>query len=110
MNKQHFYKTKIPTFDRTIINTTQLNTQIKKEENINTPRIYKYKTYLRGLQFTIKGRLKGARRARTMVERYGTIGPNTYRKQSFSNQKIIFTKWGTWSLTTSLYRNNDQKL
>ena len=65
------------------------------------------KSYLKGLQLTLKGRLKGARRARKMTNHHGSIGPNTYRKRSKSNQQTIYTKWGTWNLKTSLSRTTN---
>jgi hypothetical protein len=52
----------------------------------------KPKTVLRGLQIVIKGRIKGARRARTNKNEFGSIGPNSYNKRSRSNQLPIFTK------------------
>jgi len=65
------------------------------------------KSYLKGLQLTLKGRLKGARRARKMTNHHGSIGPNTYSKRSKSNQQTIYTKWGTWNLKTSLSRTTN---
>jgi len=50
------------------------------------------KSYLKGLKLTLKGRLKGARRARKMTNHHGSIGPNTYSKRSKSNQQTIYTK------------------
>jgi hypothetical protein len=39
-----------------------------------------------------------------MTEGHGSVGPNSYKIRSRSNQQTIFTKWGTWSLKTSLSR------
>jgi ribosomal protein S3 len=47
---------------------------------------------MRGLQISVKGRLKGARRARAMTEGHGSVGPNSYKIRSRSNQQTIFTK------------------
>jgi hypothetical protein len=66
--------------------------KFKKGTTPKPPRKIKKQSYLKGLRFSIKGRLKGARRARTMIHRYGSIGPNTYNKRSNSNQQVIFTK------------------
>ena len=71
------------------VKTRRLNSYKKAPK---PPHKLKKESYLKGLRFSIKGRLKGARRARTMVNRYGSIGPNTYNKRSKSNQQVIFTK------------------
>jgi hypothetical protein len=69
-------------------------------------------TRLKGWQLSVKGRLKGARRARKMQRHFGSTGPNTFNKPSQSNQRVIFTKWGAWNLRTSLSRSthNDKPL
>jgi len=62
------------------------------------------KTKLGGLLVTLKGRLKGIRRARKTVLYTGTVAPNTLDCQVYSHQKPIPTKWGIWNLKVHLSR------
>lgn len=97
MSKHEFYKKQSIEKQLTIPNELLIIRMKKllKFKNAKTPkpaRKLKKQSYLKGLRFSIKGRLKGARRARTIINRHGSIGPNTYNKRSKSNQQVIFTK------------------
>jgi hypothetical protein len=50
------------------------------------------RTGLIGLNLSIVGRLKGARRASKLQKHFGPIGPNSYNKRSKTNMVPIFTK------------------
>lgn len=50
------------------------------------------KSNLKGLSLSIRGRLKGARRARSYGYTYGTIGPNSLNQRSKTTKEPIFTK------------------
>ena len=94
IRQQKYLKMTIKALVKLFISTEKIKVRYKK-------------SYLKGLQFTLKGRLKGARRARKMSKHHGSIGPNTYNKRSKSNQQTIYTKWGTWNLKTSLSRTTN---
>lgn len=71
---------------------------------LNKKRSLFKKTKLKGLQVSLKGRLKGVRRARKNIKHFGTVAPNSLRKVIKFNQQPIYTKWGIWNLKVHLYR------
>lgn len=81
--------------ERNLYYESRINAPLKILPQIKIIKVRYKKSYLKGLQLTLKGRLKGARRARKMTNHHGSIGPNTYNKRSKSNQQTIYTKWGT---------------
>jgi hypothetical protein len=59
-------------------------------------------TRLKGLEISIKGRIKGAAKARReSTGLWGTLNPQTYLGTYYYNiyQKHIYTKWGAFGLT-----------
>ena len=87
-------------------------TILRKESikpSIESKKIYKRKSKLLGLNISLKGRLKGARRARRLVHNWGSTGPNSFNKRSKSNNTNIYTKWGIWNLKTSISRSINQR-
>ncbi len=56
----------------------------------------------RGIKVSVKGRLNGARRARTMVESEGGVSGNTLCLKHKSTSREIYTKWGVWQLKVSV--------